>query len=350
MLQDRSATVDFASFQVQTDKNLGVIEVGVFVSLILFGILLAQAYSFFFRRREDTSGLKLLVSSLVFLETVHTSLAAAAVYYDTVTTWRHPAINTYPLSVATIVENLITTMVQLFFAYRIRRIAQGRSLAAFACFVLAVLRSIGVFAVGVIAIREVISDGGTGIFVVRVSWLITTGLTVGGVADLLIAASMIYYLRKLSSPTDLKSTGQILKRLMRWSVQTGLLTSLAHLTTVICFQTMEGRKPYPNRIHPITKRPRVLLVWLAIYIVLAKLYSNSLLMMLNASPQKGIAVSLYDAPSSDIGAVMSGGDGTERTIPLLRLSHNASSLVKSLMKTPAAQLPPIEVAVTVERA
>ncbi|KAJ3508791.1 hypothetical protein NLJ89_g5560 [Agrocybe chaxingu] len=331
----RRVTIDFDSFQVQTDKNLGVIEVGVFVSLTLFGILLAQAYSFFCRSKEDSSGLKLLVSSLVyvlalfepapelpgfanliavssFLETVHTSLASAAVYYDTVTTWKTPAINTYPFAIITIVENLITTMVQLCFSYRIKRLAGSQSLAAFACFVLAILRSLGLCAVSVVAIRDIMFDGGTGVFVVRVSWLITADLTVGSAADMLIAASMIYYLRKLSSPTNVRSTGQVVKGLMRWSIQTGLITSLAHLATIVC--TTQG------------------LVWLSIYIVLAKLYSNSLLMILNARPLKGTTVSLYDASSSG---------SREATISL------PTSFVPKLERV--AQSPPVEVPIIVEK-
>ncbi|KAJ3502982.1 hypothetical protein NLJ89_g8639 [Agrocybe chaxingu] len=187
----------------------------------------------------DSFRLKLLVSSLAFLETAHTALISAAIYYDTVTTWRlQPSTNnTYPLSIATIVENLIATMVQVF----IGPCPSGAELDLFFLSALfspahleviwraitrgpCVLRSCRpalhwCVHSRYIGIRDVAFDGGTGIFVVRISWLITAGLAVGGTADLLIAASMIYYLRKLSSPINLRSTGQIIGRLVGWSVR-----------------------------------------------------------------------------------------------------------------------------------
>jgi hypothetical protein len=43
------------------------------------------------------------------------------------------------------------------------------------------------------------------VFVTKFNWLITTTLAVGGSADILIAASMVYYLRKLVSPGNMKS-------------------------------------------------------------------------------------------------------------------------------------------------
>ncbi|KAJ3502983.1 hypothetical protein NLJ89_g8638 [Agrocybe chaxingu] len=301
-------SIDFNNFHFQSNENLGAIEIGTFLGLILFGILLGQTYSYFGRFTKDRFALRLLVSILVVLELVHTLLLAASIYYDTVTTWQAPRTNTYTLSTATFFENLITIIVQLCFAHRIHRLSSpGRlSITALVCAVLAVLRFVGAFAVGVEGILDVAHDGGTGVFVVRVSWLITATLSVGAAADVLIAASMIYYLRQLSSPTQLRRTTDILNRLTRWTVQTGLLTSLAHVAAILCFQTIGN------------------LVWLAIYIVLAKLYSNSLLMILNARPGSG-PLTLNEATSIDFGGTTS-GTRTVTTVQLSHLHHDTSQI------------------------
>ncbi|KAH9483343.1 hypothetical protein JR316_0005449 [Psilocybe cubensis] len=67
-----------------------------------------------------------------------------------------------------------------------------------------------------------------GVFVFNFGWLITLALSAGVTADLLIAASMVYYLRKLASPTNLQSTTVFLNRLIQFSLlySISLLVSL----------------------------------------------------------------------------------------------------------------------------
>jgi len=43
------------------------------------------------------------------------------------------------------------------------------------------------------------------ILVVRLSWLITSCLSCGAAADVLIAASMLYYLKRMDSPHNKQS-------------------------------------------------------------------------------------------------------------------------------------------------
>lgn len=44
-----------------------------------------------------------------------------------------------------------------------------------------------------------------GVFVVEFGWLITAALSVGVMTDIIIAISMVYYLRKMTSPFNLKT-------------------------------------------------------------------------------------------------------------------------------------------------
>ncbi|KDR68058.1 hypothetical protein GALMADRAFT_257313 [Galerina marginata CBS 339.88] len=73
----------------------------------------------------------------------------------------------------------------------------------------------------------------------------------------------------MASPSNLKSTTAFLNRLMRWTLQTGLITSMTSVTVIICFQAMSN------------------MVWFGLYIILAKLYSISLLVSLNARHRLG---------------------------------------------------------------
>jgi len=201
------------------------------------------------------------------LESFHSFTAARVIYYDTVTRWKTAEANSYPLSTNVVLETLITLLVQCFFSSRVYRLS-GRLSIGIACFTLALLRFIGGVAISVENFMDVPNTpNGIGL-VVRFSWLITSALACGGAADVLIAIFMTYYLRKLASPMNLNSTTEIINRLVRFALQTGLITSMASVAVIICFQAM------PN------------MVWFSLYILLAKLYSNSLLVSLNARPRK----------------------------------------------------------------
>lgn len=47
---------------LQTNDNLGAVEISAFIGMGLFGVVMAQAYQYFDRSREDRLFLKLFVS------------------------------------------------------------------------------------------------------------------------------------------------------------------------------------------------------------------------------------------------------------------------------------------------
>ncbi|PBK59111.1 hypothetical protein ARMSODRAFT_1027688 [Armillaria solidipes] len=84
-------------------------------------------------------------------------------------------------------------------------------------------------------------------------------------ADLIIATMMCYYLRKSMKDTMFSTTAALLLRLMRLVVVSGLATSAFSLLTLISYII------WPES-----------LIFLGIFIMLSKLYVNSLLAMLNS--------------------------------------------------------------------
>jgi 1,4-dihydroxy-2-naphthoate octaprenyltransferase len=51
------------TFGLDAPENLGAMEIGVFLSLIMFGVVAVQGYVYFRNSRPDRTGLKLLVSA-----------------------------------------------------------------------------------------------------------------------------------------------------------------------------------------------------------------------------------------------------------------------------------------------
>ncbi|PPQ90585.1 hypothetical protein CVT25_006105 [Psilocybe cyanescens] len=250
------------TFKVETDGNLGAVEIATFLSLVLLGVSLSQGYTYFRRSASDKWTLKLMVSPFFcvplitlkhcsrahlycrVLEMFHSFTAAHTIYFDTVTRFNRAEINSYSLSANVVNETLITVVVQSFFSHRIYRLS-GNLAISFACFALTVLRFLGGIAMSAESIIDVHRTPNWVVFITKYNWLVTSALALGGATDILIAASMLFYLRKLASSGNMRSTTQLLNRLVRYS----------------------------------------LLVWFGLYIILAKVYSNSLLASLNARPR-----------------------------------------------------------------
>ncbi|KDR71101.1 hypothetical protein GALMADRAFT_805231 [Galerina marginata CBS 339.88] len=279
--KDLISPIQPSQFLVESNGILGAVEVATFLSLILYGVSLSQVYTYFRRSGGDRASLKMMVVFLLFLETFHSFTAAMAVYYDTVTRWKTAQANSYPISTNVLLETLITLLVQCFFSLRVYRLSKRLSVGI-ACCALALLRFISGIAISVENFLDVPKVPNGIEQIERFSWVITAGLACGSAADILIAIFMTYYLRKLASPANLDSTTEVINRLVRFALQTGLITSMTSLAVIGCFQAM------PN------------LVWFSLYILLAKLYSNSLLVSLNARTRKIEVIDIEKTHASEL--------------------------------------------------
>lgn len=82
-----------------------------------------------------------------------------------------------------------------FFSYRIYTLSERLPLAV-VCSILSFARFIGVFVISIYAFMDVPKTP-NGLFVHTYEVLISTAMAFGAGVDLLIAASLIYYLRKM---------------------------------------------------------------------------------------------------------------------------------------------------------
>ncbi|KAF5314418.1 hypothetical protein D9619_011998 [Psilocybe cf. subviscida] len=260
-MADSDKAIESATFLVQASGNLGAMEIGTFVGLILYGVTVAQAYHYFTKHGSDPVHTKLMVFVLMFLETFHTFVAAYAVYLATVTHWSSERANSYPIAITVLLEGIITTMVQSFFIFRIHRLS-GRTLAPAFFLLLTVARFGGLMATSVLSFLDVPKTP-NGLVPHDDRALITADLVIGAVTDLLIAITLSYDLRQMFTKFTTARTAEALNRLIRLSLQTGIITSFVSFAILGTFTTM------PN------------LVWLGLYIVSAKLYSVSMLIALN---------------------------------------------------------------------
>ncbi|KAJ7906310.1 hypothetical protein B0H13DRAFT_1716324 [Mycena leptocephala] len=249
-----------ASFDPNT--TLGAYELGVLISYTLLGVTTTQAYIYYSRFPNDFRGLKYLVAFIWSCELAHAICIADTLYQITVSDYDHPErLVLIPRSLATAVlfSGLVGACVQSFFASRIYRISKSLYIPCLS-WILSFSRLLGSITVFVYGLRmKTIPE-----FEARWSWLLNSLWSVASANDVIITATLVYRLRQ-QRPAAEKRTLALVDKLIAWTMETGVITSAAGLASLGCFVTMPGNY-----------------IWIAFFVVNARLYSNSLLASLNS--------------------------------------------------------------------
>ncbi|KZT25857.1 hypothetical protein NEOLEDRAFT_279948 [Neolentinus lepideus HHB14362 ss-1] len=225
----------------------------------LFGVLSVQVYLYYLYFPGDNRRLKALVYGLYIFETAQTALATSDAVKWLVTGWGRPEalqkIYTSWLNVP-VMGGMISATVQLFFCWRIWILSNSIYLPIVIALVALVSGTAGV-ASGIMLRRlDDISEIST------LTPPTSVWLTCSALADVLIAIAMTYLLTR--AKVGLRRTDRLINRLVRLTIETGMVTALWAVVDVILFNAFKH-----NNLHmcPAT--------------TLAKLYSNTLLVMFN---------------------------------------------------------------------
>ncbi|KAL5531059.1 hypothetical protein ACEPAG_3935 [Sanghuangporus baumii] len=222
--------------------TLGAIQIGTYIASALFGLMTMQTYHYYCNYSNDRRFLKVLVGWIWSLELVHTIIILG-----------HATIK-----LTIIFDTIIAFTVQTFFAWRLRVMSKRWELPVF-CWALTVLRTI----TSLIAVAKFIEIKEQSMFFKESKVLVTVVEIVSAINDVVIAAGLCYYL--LRSRSGITGTDRLVTRLIRYSIQSGILTSIISVIMLVCFLVMPDNW-----------------IWIAVHIVLAKPFSNSFLAMLNA--------------------------------------------------------------------
>ncbi|KAG5642297.1 hypothetical protein DXG03_003041 [Asterophora parasitica] len=173
---------------------LGPHEVGVMFAIFLFGLVTIQAFTYFREYPGDHRVVKILVSVVWTLLLVHTSISAYSIYQRTVKDYGRgnlAALDRYPEGMcgAFSLSALIGSLVQSFFAHRLRKLS-GQSLTAIICWFLSAVRLGSVICISVTACQATSVRP----YVEQWKWLAIFALSVSAFVDLLIAGSLAWCL------------------------------------------------------------------------------------------------------------------------------------------------------------
>ncbi|KAH7870154.1 uncharacterized protein C8R40DRAFT_1018187, partial [Lentinula edodes] len=221
----------------------GPMLIGVFLNMILYGML------FYFRTYPlDTIWVRLFVAYLFILETANTAIDMAMMYQPLIAEYGVPHYRSFP-------RVLISTPIQIYFAWRIRKITQTYWIPGVVV-MLALASSAGGFITGVkIAKLKLFADKP------ELHWSALLWFLTACVADLLITGTLVWNLAQRK--TGFAITDSVVDKIIRMTVQTGMITNKISSISFAQSLTLLDR----NFLWDLT---------------LAKLYTNCLMSTLNA--------------------------------------------------------------------
>ncbi|KAF8509860.1 hypothetical protein BU17DRAFT_55863, partial [Hysterangium stoloniferum] len=238
--------------------SLGPILMGTIINVFFYGIMVVQCYLYFLWYKKDRNWIKAVVLLLLFLDTLSTIFDILMTYdYLVLSFGNFIAIGIVNVGIAPypLLTGITSWIVQSFFAWRISVLTNT------------VWFSAGIFFLSVVQMLASIATAVWGEIVHQLAELTKVKSAaliwlVGSVAtDLGITIILVVYLRRRK--TGFSSTDDIVSKIIRATVQTGLLTSACALAVVIAYLVSN------TSMH------------LAFGVPLSKLYTNSLMSTLN---------------------------------------------------------------------
>ncbi|KAH9964112.1 hypothetical protein BC827DRAFT_50203 [Russula dissimulans] len=154
----------------------------------------------------------------------------------------------------------LTFTVNGFFAHKVHKLSQGNWWLS-SLTILVMVSRLGVN-IASVAVMSCLSS--LYLFGLRYGALLTTGLSLSVLTDLIVTGGLCYYLRTLNPNPERYGTRKMLSTVVRFASHTGALTCIVALSTLVCWILMPS-KPF----------------YLALHFTIGKCYSNCFLATLN---------------------------------------------------------------------
>ncbi|KAI0369974.1 hypothetical protein BV20DRAFT_330456 [Pilatotrama ljubarskyi] len=272
-------------FSAGLDDTYGAYLLGTFVSLIFYGTALHQFYRYIRLYPSDTPYIKILVVTVMILETAQIILLMHTCYYYLVSNYDHPAaliLGVWSINITPMLTGFITATAQFFFARRAALLGFRYKIAV-AIAAICLLAHLGLAIAVTVVLYQVksidnLSRGN--------EWMFGAGVSFATLADLLLSGSIIAGMRQSRRASSNRRTSSLPEVLKLYIVNTGLLTGLFNAI--------------PSFI--AAAKPKTL-VWAAFNLVAARLYANTLLAVLNSrrfSITRGMEIFGADASGTNI--------------------------------------------------
>ncbi|KZP24112.1 hypothetical protein FIBSPDRAFT_1042402 [Athelia psychrophila] len=241
--------------------TFGALLIGALVACSLSGVVFLQSVMYFMIYPKDRMARKVTVGAIWALDQFHTLLIMISMWdYFVKHFGDAQIIDDIPWTLATTiaVTAVITFIVHCFLALRIHMLVKKNWWISGPIVVMAALRLVAAVSttgamIKLTSFTKYSDDFG---------WMFTIGLGLSSAVDCVITITLCYYLRSNRGGTT--SLNRAIDSLVLYTFETGALTSVAAISSMMCWLLMRH-----NRI------------FLALHFVISKLYANSLLATLN---------------------------------------------------------------------
>ncbi|KDN35146.1 hypothetical protein RSAG8_11834, partial [Rhizoctonia solani AG-8 WAC10335] len=241
------------------DLLLGPILLGTIINIWLYGIMFTQTAMYFVAFPRDHRWIKILVTYMFTVDTLNSVFDIGLVWKYTITLfgdYERILVSSWWFNLEPVMTVMVSSSTQCFFAWRIAKLTghawMGWAIAfsAFVQFIAGTATAIGTFIVQDFARFQELR-------VSVIIWLALSALT-----DVVITCILTWYLH--THRTGFSKTDDVITRLVRLTVQTGLITTVWATTDLIVYLC------WSNNMHLLFQLP------------LCKLYTNSLMSTLNS--------------------------------------------------------------------
>jgi len=249
-------------FETLMRDTIGMLFLGYMFAMMLYGVTVTQVFIYFRNTgKRDSLLLRLLIFSLLLLDTLHVVFITHAMYYYLIMNFTHPqALDRIVWSILAqvLVTSVSDAIVRFVFAKRIWTLSNKNKWLTLAVALVATFA----FVVGILYVGTALASDKSLQAQSKLSLYIYGSFGGALVADTVIATLLCTLLWR--ARTGITRTDRLVNSLMVYTINTGLLTGLAAVAAFILYALL------PNNM-----------AYVALHFNLEKLYINSLLVMLN---------------------------------------------------------------------
>jgi len=245
------------------DLSLGAIEVGCLIATVLYGVATMQAYIYARNCADDPLVFKVGVLLIWLAETLLTLLNFFYLYFLTVTNYgAFDTVDDMPWSASLSfwIIGIISVAVECFYAWRILNLSK-RMIIPMISWIGSLVHLAANTTIFVLSLKSKTIAR----YEASYDWTITLSLTVETIIDVVNTIALSYYLRKMRAQGHHRTTAMV-DSLLSWTLETGLIISVCAVIMLVL-----------NRATPADNA-----IWVGMLMFYPKLFSNSLLMSLNA--------------------------------------------------------------------
>ncbi|KAG1752811.1 hypothetical protein EDB19DRAFT_967810 [Suillus lakei] len=240
---------------------IGPIQVSGLLNAALFGCLGCQSYLYFARFRDDHLALKATVSAVTLLQLGHFICVISTLWTLTVSNYGDPSqLKVAPLAIdlAVPLSGLTVVIVQSFYIFRFWKFTRNLFLPII-CEVFSVVALVLtlIIAARAVSMTDVTTFGDTQFLPIALVFIARAA------CDVVTTTGTVWSLRQKRG-SDIKDTVTMIDRLICWTIETGLITSLMAIALATWFLVVQ--QTY---------------VWSAVWVIWPNVVGNSLLTSLN---------------------------------------------------------------------